>query len=192
MEALENIDEVAVPEVPGLSFRLHGRNFIPVSHLCGQTSYKLPLDAKKYRKLYLLVLPFVDNHDIFSDVARISAYSGREVVYARTLSYPGDVDYWVSNRNPTSFASFRSPRENPYELLPLMVPEMKDRLEGKPPDFPQSNWWSTSIPVPTESCVMTVIEINLAKPRDLDHIVFESLGALPAFGIVGVTAEIEE
>jgi hypothetical protein len=192
MEALENIEEIPVPEIPGLRFHIPGQKFIPVSHLYGQTSYKLRLDDKRYRKIYLLVLPFVDNHDIFSDVARVSAYSGRHMVYGRTLSYPGDVDYWVSNRNPTSFASLRGPRLNPYELLPVMSPEMKDWAEGKPPDFPQSTWWSTSIPVATESCVMSVIEINLAKPMELDHLVFESLGALPAFGIVAATAEISE
>ena len=190
MEALENVSEIAVPEVPGLTFKLAGQKFIPVSHLSGQTSYKLPLDNKEYRKLYLLVLPFVDNHDIFSDVARVSVYSNKEMVYGRTLSYPGDVDYWVSNRNPTSFASLREPRVNPYELLPLLSPEMRDWDEGKPPDFPQSIWWSTSIPVATESCVMSIIEINLGKSMELNYLVFEALGALPAFGIVAVSAEI--
>lgn len=188
MEALENVKEMRVPEIPGLRFTIPGRKFIPVSHLSGQTSCKLPLDDRTYRKIYLLVLPFVDNHNIFSEVARVSAYSGRDMVYARTLSYPGDVDYWVSNRNPTSFASFRGPRDNPYELLPLLKPEMRDRPEGKPPGFPQSTWWSASIPLAAESCVMSVIEINLDKPMELDHLVFESLGALPAFGIVAVTA----
>ena len=189
MEALENIREIQVPEVPGLRFNIPGCTFIPVSHLSGQTSYKLNLERHQYKKIYLLVLPFVDNHDMFSEVARVSAYSGRKIVFARTLCYPGDVDYWVSNRNPTSFASLREPRGNPYQLLPLLDPGKPDWEEGKPPGFPQSRWWSTSVPVPTESCVMSVIEINLAKPMELDHLVFESLGALPAFGIVAVTAE---
>jgi len=39
---------------------------------------------------------------------------------------------------------------------------------------------------------MNVIEINLAKEMELDYLVFESLGALPAFGIVALTAEVSE
>jgi hypothetical protein len=190
MEALENASEIQVPEVPGLTFALQERKFIPVSHLSGQTSCKLALGHQKCKKLYLLVLPFVDNHDMFSEVARVSVYAGKKIVYGRTLSYPGDVDYWVSNRNPTSFASFREPRDNPFELLPLLLPDREDWPEGKPPGFPQSKWWSASLPVASESCVMSVIEINLQQPMELDHLVFESLGALPAFGIVALTAEI--
>jgi len=152
----------------------------------------LSLEKRKYRKLYLLVMPFVDNHDVFSDVARVTAYRGTHSVYSRTLSYPGDVDYWVSNRNPSSFASFRSERKNPYELLPMLSPGKRDREEGQPPGFPQPGWWSSSIPLATESCVMSIIEINLNNPMELDYLVFETLGAMPAFGIVALTAEVSE
>jgi hypothetical protein len=192
MDALENITELSVPQIPGLTFELAGRNFIPLSHLSGSTSFRFPLEKKKYKKLYLLLLPFVDNHDIFSDVGRVSAYSGRKVVYSKTLSYPGNIDYWVSNRNPTSFATYREERPNPHELLPLLTEEMRDWEEGKPPEFPQSRWWSSSLPLATESCVMTIIEINLNTAMELDHLLIESLGALPALGIVAITAELSE
>jgi hypothetical protein len=192
MEAFKDLAELTVAEIPGLKFELSGRHFIPLSHLSGKTSWELTLEKKKYKKLYLLVLPFVDNHDMFSEVARITAYSGTKAVYSRTLSYPGDLDYWVSNRNPTSFASYREVRDNPYELLPMLNPEKKDLAEGKPPDFPQSRWWSTSLPLATESCVMSVVEISLNSPMELESLVFETLGAMPAFGIVAVTAELSE
>ncbi len=192
MDALENVTELSVPQIPGLTFMLAGRNFIPLSHLSGNTSFLLPLEKKRYKKLYLLVLPFVDNHDIFSDIGRVSAYAGRRLVYSKTLSYPGNIDYWVSNRNPTSFATFREERPTPHELLPLLSKEMRDWEEGKPPEFPQSRWWSTSLPLATESCVMTIIEINLNGPMELDHLLIESLGALPALGIVAITAELSE
>ncbi len=192
LEALKATKEIDVPQIPQLKFSLSGRQFIPVSHLAGKVSVKIPLSKGKYKKIYLLVLPFVDNHTMFAPVARISAYSNRQIVYARTLNYPGDVDYWVPDKNPTSFASFREPRPDRFELLPLMHGEMTDWKEGMPPAFPQSKWWSASLPVVSESCLMNVIEINLEKPGELDYLVFEVLGVMPAFGIVAATAELEE
>ena len=191
MRALKDVKEIEIKQIPGLNFKIPGTNFIPVSHLAGKVSYKLELEKKRYKKLYLLVIPFVDNHNIFAPVARITAYNSNEIVYARTLNYPGDVDYWVPDKNPTSFASFRTPRPDRFELLPLLNPEMTDWDEGKPPAFPQPKWWSTSLPVVTESCLMNIIEINLNKPGELDYLIFEALGVMPAFGIVGVTAELE-
>lgn len=192
MEALQNTKEVDVPEIPGLKFTLAGRKFLPVSHLAGKVSCRIELDKKKYKKIYLLVLPFVDNHTMFAPVARVNAYSKRQIIYSRTLNYPGDVDYWVPDKNPTSFASYREPRPDRFELLPLLHGEMTDWKEGQPPEFPQPKWWSTSLPVVTESCLMNVIEINLEKPGEIDYLVFEVLGVMPAFGIVAATAELEE
>lgn len=192
MRALKNVKEIEAGRIPGLKFQIPGTQFIPVSHLAGKTSYKINLERKKYKKLYLLVIPFVDNHNIFSPVARITAYDNRKIVYTRTLNYPGDVDYWVPDKNPTSFASFRTPRPDRFELLPLLNPDMPDWKEGKPPEFPQPKWWSTSHPVVTKSCVMNIIEINLNKPGELDYLIFETIGVMPAFGIVAVTAELED
>jgi hypothetical protein len=192
MWALKNTHEISVPQIPGLTFTLAGTQFIPVSQLSGKVSYKLDLGGKNCKKVYLLVLPFVDNHTIFSRVARITAYSGKEIVYTRTLYYPGDVDYWVPDKNPTSFASFREPRPDRFELLPMLKTEMNDWKEGRPPAFPENKWWSVSLPVVTGSCLMNVIEINLNKPGKLDYLVFEALGAMPAFGIVAATAELTE
>ena len=192
MWALNNIREIAIPQIPGLTFQIPGRKFIPVSHMSGKVSSKINLDGKKYKKLYILVLPFVDNHNMFAPVARVTAYSGKDIVYYRTLHYPGDVDYWVPDKNPTSFATFREPRPDRFELLPILKPEMADWKEGRPPAFPESKWWSTSLPFVTESCLMNVIEINLNKPGKLDYLMFESLGVMPAFGIIAVTGELSE
>ncbi|TSA33376.1 MAG: hypothetical protein D4R64_14305 [Porphyromonadaceae bacterium] len=192
MWALKNVKEIEAAQIPGLKFQIPGTNFIPVSHLAGKVSYKLDLERTKYKKLYLLVIPFVDNHNIFAPVARITAYGNKEIVYTRTLNYPGDVDYWVPDKNPTSFASFREPRPDRFELLALLNPDMPDWKEGNPPAFPQPRWWSTSLPVVTKSCMMSIIEINLNKPGELDYLIFETIGVMPAFGIVAVTAELEE
>lgn len=192
MRALKNVKEVGVEQIPGLKFKIPGRQFIPVSHLAGEVSYKLNLGTQRYKKLYLLVLPFVDNHTMFSSVARITAYYDKKIVYSRTLRYPGDVDYWVPDKNPTSFASYREPRPDRFELLPILSSDQSDWKEGKPPAFPEPRWWSTSLPVVTESCLMNVIEIDLNKPGNLDYLVFETLGVMPAFGIVAATAELEE
>jgi hypothetical protein len=190
MAALEDVSEIPVPEIPGLTFRIPHRKFIPVSHRSGKVSYKLGLPPGKYSKLFLLVIPLVDNHDIFSEVGRVSAYSKDRIVYNRTLCYPGDLDYWVPNVNPYTFATFREPRTNRFELLPQLKTNQSDWAEGKPPAFPEPKYWSTSIPVVTKSCLMDVIEIDLSNPMELDYLVFESMGAYPAFGIVGAVAQM--
>lgn len=190
MESMKGVSTLEVKEIPGLTFNLKEQEFIPISHLSGKTSYNLPIEKKEYKKLYILLLPFVDNHDMYTDVARISAYSENKIVASKTLSYPGSVDYFVSNRNPTSFATYRGKRENPYALLPSLSISQPDWLEGKPPVFPQSKYWSTSLPVTSESCTMSLIEIELKKGVVVNRIVFESLGALPAMGIVAVTGEL--
>ncbi len=191
MIALEDSTKITVPEIPGLSFQIPHRKFIPVSHKSGKVSYRLNLKPGIYKKLYLLVLPFVDNHDMFTKVARITAYSNNEIVYKRTLCYPGDIDYWVPNINPYTFATFREPRLNRFGLLPLLKPDQSDWTEGQPPAFPEPGFWSTSIPVVTKSCLMDVIEIDLNRPMKLDNLVFESIGDYNAFGIVGAVGEID-
>jgi hypothetical protein len=128
---------------------------------------------------------------MFSEVARVTAYSNNEIVYKRTLCYPGDVDYWVPNINPYTFATFREPRLNRFGLLPLLKPDQSDWVEGKPPLFPEPKYWATSIPVVTKSCLMDVIEIDLSRPMELDDLVFESIGDYVAFGIVGAVGEID-
>ena len=73
---------------------------------------------------------------------------------------------------------------NRFELVPLLKTNQFDWTEGKPPAFPEPKYWSTSIPVVTKSCLMDVIEIDLSCPTELDYLVFEFIGAYPAFGIV--------
>ncbi len=192
MVSLEDVSEIPVPEIPGLTFRIPHRKFIPVSHRSGKVSYKLNIPPGKYSKLFLLVIPFVDNHDIYSEVGRVSVYSKDRIVYNRTLCYPGDVDYWVPNVHPMAFATFREPRPNRFELVPLLKTNQFDWTEGKPPAFPEPKYWSTSIPVVTKSCLMDVIEIDLSCPTELDYLVFEFIGAYPAFGIVAATAQMAE
>ena len=192
MYSYKGVADVKVEQIPGLVFKLYGQQFIPVSHQSGNASYKLALDDKTYKKLYLLVLPFVDNHNMFSPVARITAFSNKQIVYSRELYYPGDVDYWVPDRNPTSFATFREPRADRFELLPILTPDRTDWEEGKPPAFPQPKWWSSSLPLVAESCLMSIVEINLSRPSKLDYLVFETIGVMPAFGIVSLTGEVAE
>jgi len=127
---------------------------------------------------------------MFTKAARVTAYSDNRIVYTRTLHYPGDLDYWVPNVNPTSFATFREPRPDRFGLLPLLKPDQSDWAEGQPPQFPEPKYWSTSIPFVTKSCLMDVIELDLNRPTKLDNLIFESIGDYNAFGIVGAAAEI--
>jgi hypothetical protein len=192
MLALDNTNMISVPEIPGLIFKIPHREFIPVSHKSGKVSFMLDLKSGVYKKIYLLILPFVDNHDMFTKAARVTVYSDNQIIYTRTLYYPGDLDYWVPNVNPTAFATFRKPRPDRFGLLPLLKPGQSDWAEGRPPLFPEPDYWSTSIPVVTKSCLMDVIEMDLNTPMKLDSLVFESIGDYNAFGIVGAVGETVE
>lgn len=192
MTALADSTQITVPEIPGLVFRIPHRAFVPVSHTNGKVAYRLSLPPGVYKKIYLLVLPFVDNHDMFTTAARVTAYANNEIVYQRSLSYPGDLDYWVPDVNPTAFSTYREPRPDRFGLLPLLKPDQADWAEGKPPAFPESKYWSSSIPVVTRSCLMNVVELDLNSPTKLDYLVFESVGDYVAFGIVGAAGEVEE
>jgi hypothetical protein len=39
---------------------------------------------------------------------------------------------------------------------------------------------------------MSIVEINLSRPSKLDTLVFETIGVMPAFGIVSLTGEVAE
>ncbi|HTF28033.1 MAG TPA: hypothetical protein VK625_04265, partial [Flavitalea sp.] len=189
MAALKD-SSITVSEIPGLRFSVPRRSFVPVSHKSGKSSFKLELPSGAYKKLYLLVIPFVDNHDVFSVAGRVSVYAQDKIVYNRELCYPGDIDYWVPNVNKYTFATYRAPREGRFGLLPILTPGQSDWFIGKPPEFPQDKYWSSSLAVESRSCLMNVIEINLAKATHSDYLIFESVGAYPAFGIVAAAGQI--
>jgi len=189
MESLAGKTEVSVPGLPAVTFKIEDRKYAPVSWKSGQPSLTLDLVSVQARKLYLLVIPFLDNHDTWSPVARIEVRAESGVVLSRTLRFPGDLDWWSPAEVVGVFSTARKPRPDRFGLLPLLGAKDSDWMEGKPPAFPQPEFWATCIPFTTPSSVMNVIELELPGAMPLKSLSMSVIGADPAFGLVAVSAE---
>jgi hypothetical protein len=187
LEAVSKQTTIACPDLPQVDFTLPQRKFIPVSFKTGRPSYVLDLKGQALRKLYLLLIPFFDNHDMYADVGRVTVRSTEEIVYARTLRFPGDLDWWFPPAVVREFATVSEGRDGRLRLLPLLAPDRADWDEGCPPAFPQPRFWSSSRCIVTPSSVMSIVEIDLGRPTECASLTLEAIGVDPSFGIVAVT-----
>lgn len=187
LKSLEGKDTLAVPEIPGLEFAVNQRKFVPLSRKIGKLSYRQEFTSDEYKKFYLLLLPLVDNHDMFTAVARVNIHNGQKLVGGKVLTYPGDLDYINPIQAPVG-GTYRGERER-FPLLPLLGEDAGDWAEGKAPAFAQPEYWSRSQPVALDSGILTVVEIDLGEAREADSIVFEVLGEYAAFGVLGIVTE---
>jgi len=112
LQGLEGTALLEPPCVPGVSFRNPGRKALVVSRHIGRPSVTLPLSGKG-RKVYLLVIPLLDNHDVFAPVARVSVQCADGALFSRTLHFPGDLDWWTPRRIVGDFATFGSDWQAP-------------------------------------------------------------------------------
>ncbi|MBC7328197.1 hypothetical protein H5T87_08810 [bacterium] len=104
---LEGIDgeEIIVPQLAGMRFPLHKRSLAVVSWHINQP--RLALEVKsEARKLYLLVIPFLDHQDAYSLVGRIIAVCGDGAIFEKELNFPGDLDWWGPPSIIGDFATF--------------------------------------------------------------------------------------
>jgi hypothetical protein len=187
LKSLEGKDTLAVPEIQGLEFSINQRRFVPLSRKIDKPSFRQQLAKGEYRKFYLLLLPLVDNHDMFTEVARVNVYNGEKCVGGKVLTYPGDLDYINPIKTPVG-GTYRGPRDR-FALLPQLAEKEGDWEEGKAPAFAQPDYWSSSQPVALDSGILTVVEIDLGEPREADSLVIEVRGEYAAFGLLGIVAE---
>jgi len=187
LKSLEGKDTLEVPEIPGLEFAINQRKFVPLSRKIDKPSYRQSLSKGLYKKFYLLLLPLVDNHDMFTEVAQVNVYNGSTCVGSKVLTYPGDLDYINPMPHPVG-GTYRGARDR-FALLPLLDEKSGDWEEGKAPVFAQPDYWSSSLPVVLDSGILTVIEVDLGEPREADSLVFEIRGEYAAFGLLGIVAE---
>lgn len=191
MLGMEGQTELAVDELAELQFPIPDRRIMPISRKIDRPALKLKLHAESTKKLYLLVYSFLDNHDIFSKVARITIRSGGDAIYSRTLRLPGDVDWWDRGwaHNDYAMGSAQGLRTNRFGLLPKLGRDQSDWIEGLPPKFPQAEYWATSLAVKTPASVVNVVEIDLDRKIPIDSVTIEPVGVDPAFGLLAVLAE---
>lgn len=112
LQGLEGATPLEPPCVPGVSFRNPGRKALVVSRHLGRPSVTLPLSGKG-RKVYLLMIPLLDNHDVFAPVARVSVQCADGTLFSRTLHFPGDLDWWAPRSIVGDFATFGSDWQAP-------------------------------------------------------------------------------
>lgn len=187
-------------EVRGLNaipFDIVNRKMIPVSGKLGKPFFQLNLNEKVYSKIFLLVVPFLDNHDTFSRVGRVSLVIAKSTDYAdqrgtgvitRDLSFPGDLDSWCPMEVVGALSTTGQSGSHTSRLLPLLAAHETDWIIARPPQFPQADFWSSSLSLKTASSVMNVIEVDLDGPKPLRSLTLSSLGTDPAYGVVAVTA----
>ncbi|MEI6915683.1 MAG: hypothetical protein WCL39_11170, partial [Armatimonadota bacterium] len=189
LEAFAGKTEIAKPGDESVIFRLENRRFLPVSAKNQSPSVTLGLNGATYKKLYLLVIPFLDNHDTYAKVARIDVATSDAGIHSRTLTFPGDLDWWCPEAVVGDFSTARVPRPNRFALNSLLKATDADWKEAALPAFPQPDFWATCQAVKTSSSVMNVIEIDLGKLASVKSLTFSAIGVDPAFGIVAVTGE---
>lgn len=189
MESLAGKSEVSVPGLPAVTFKLEDRKYAVASWKSGQPALTVDIGSMQCKKLYLLVIPFLDNHDTYSVVGRVDVRAEDGALISRTLRFPGDIDWWSPSEVVWGFATAHETRKDRFGLLPLLAAKDGDWGEGKPPAFPQPEYWATSLPLKTPSSVMNVIEIDLPRMMTVKSLSLSVIGADPAFGLVAVSAE---
>jgi hypothetical protein len=192
LQALGNQSEVMVTGLEGVKFKLQPQQFVPISFASGRPTWSLSLSNLACKKLYLLVIPFLDNHDVYSPVSRVAVETSDGAVLTRTLHVPGDLDWWTPPALVGEFATARGPRTDRFGLLPLLSPTQGDWAEGHPPAFPQSAYWATCRQLNLSSAILNVVEMDLGRPRLLKSLTVSTLGTAPALGVVGIVAETDQ
>jgi len=154
LQAVAGRAELTCEEIPGIQFPLrYGRKLALASHRQGRPTVRINLD-QKLRKIYLVTLAFVENHDTFTECARVDvacelspdspSFDASEeptewtktryhhVVFRRALTTPGDLDSFFAEYHAGPQATARLRRPSRYGLLSLLKPSTADWPEGVP------------------------------------------------------------
>ncbi len=86
-------NEISIPSFGGMKFSLQGRKLAVASWQLGRPSLNLEVNSD-VRKMYLLIVPFLDHQDAYSMVGRITAVCADGAVIKKDLYFPGDLDWW--------------------------------------------------------------------------------------------------
>ncbi len=161
--------KVTIKEAGNIPFDVQPKNLLLLSDRVHTPSESFRVD-KKARKLHFLIVAFVNNKDVFSEVGEIivrcASPKGEHAVappephlIQKMLYYPGNVDNWM----PT-------PISHTYDSY------------GK--------GWSTSPALSTSGATFSIITIDLEKVEFVESITISSKGRMPAIGIVGISSEL--
>ncbi len=215
VEPLKGIEEQAVfesPELPGVRFEVTPGKWVLVGERIGRPAFRLDVKPGNYKKFYLLVATFADNHDMYTQLGHITVRGDEGVLKARSLYLPGDVDWWERHGMADTMGTARFPRKDRFGLLPRLGSDDTEWDEAKPPDlpvhdglllgrwrkvrpswtppsFPQPEYWAASRVISTPNCTFNVIELDLGRPMSVTSIALDTTGICPGFALYGVVAE---
>jgi hypothetical protein len=96
--------DLAPPILRGITFANPGGQVAVASRLLDRPCVTIPVHGRADR-IYLLLLPLLDNHDVFAPVGRIAVTCSDGTLFARTLHFPGDLDWWGPKRIIGGFAT---------------------------------------------------------------------------------------
>ena len=215
VEPLTGIETQAVfesPDLPGVRFEVTPGEWVIIGERIGKPYCRLDVQPGFYKKFYLLVATVVDNHDMFTQLGHVTVRHADGVVRARSLYFPGDVDWWDHHGMADTMGTARYARTDRFGLLPQLGPEDSGWDKANPPDlpvheglllgrqrqvapswsppsFPQPEYWATSRVLTTPNCTFNIIEVDLGRPLDVTSIALDTVGLSPGFALYGVVAE---
>ena len=185
IEGLEKDSLIELSQLPSVTFKTSNSKVVPVSYKSGSPSLTLDMPEGMYRKIYLLVIPYLENHEIFTPVAEVTVRTKNDRFIRRKLYSPGDLD-WMRSGHPL-LTTFKGTRQDRFGLLPILSASDSQWSQSKPPAYPQAELWSTSLAYDVKSTVMNVIEIDLGKSVGLKTLNITMLGIDSAMSLVAVT-----
>jgi hypothetical protein len=195
---------LASPKLPAVPFELKERKLIPISFRYGRPSVRVDLHGATYRKLYLLLMPLLDSHNIFAPVGLVTLERRDKRFINRTLYFPGDLDWWCPKTVLGDFATCRGEERDRFGLLPRLGPDDADWIEGKPDGriawnwpvggdgrmgFPQPEYWASCLPIETPFSVLNIVELDLGEAVDLSSLTLSTVGVEPALALVAIVGE---
>jgi len=213
LTGIEDREVFETEELPGVRFEVTPGQWVLVGERIGQPGFRMDLPPGHYRKVFLLLATFADNHDMFTELGHVTLRGSAGVVRARTLRMPGDVDWWEPHGMADTMGTARYARADRFALLPLLSPEdagwdatnppdlpVHDGLllgrqrkvapSWLPPSFPQPEYWATSRVIHAPHCTFNVVDLDLGRPRALTSLALDTTGICPGFGLYGVAAEV--
>ncbi|MGC8842721.1 MAG: hypothetical protein ACP5QS_02175, partial [bacterium] len=87
------VKELRVPSLPNIVFPIEGRKLAVASWWLNVPFLDIVV-KREARKFYLLLIPFLDHQDAYSEVGRITAICNDGAVIKKELFFPGDLDWW--------------------------------------------------------------------------------------------------
>lgn len=193
---LNGATSLASTDLPGLNFSFHANRWVTIGERPGRPYYRLDLPEGNYRKLYLLLATFSDNHDLYSRLGHITVRGDQNVLASRDIYMPGDVDWWDAKGWANSMDILRDGRPDRLGMMPFMEPQhslFNDTSEGNawmPPVFPNHQHWSSARYIRTDTTNFNIVEIDLGSARPARNLAIQTDGISPGFALLAVTAEM--